>query len=222
MGAYGGPDIITDGLVLALDAGSERSYPGTGTTWSNLVGSSYNGTLSNGPTFSTDNGGCFVFDGIDDSVSFTPNISPGINNIISISAWANCSNVATSNNIVSKNGPYFMRIVNSRVRFNMLTAAGWSFINGTTVLSCNTWYNFAMVYDGSTFKGYINGVEEFSIAKTGNVTSNGSLHIGYTPVGGEQAPFVGKIACVSIYYGNALTSEEVVQNFNAKKSRFGL
>ena len=163
-----------------------------------------------------------MFDGIDDSVSFTPNISPGINNIISISAWANCSNVATPNNIVSKNGPYFMRIVNSRVRFNMLTAAGWSFINGTTVLSSNIWYNFAMVYDGSTFKGYINGVEEFSIAKTGNVTSNGSLHIGYTPVGGEQAPFVGKIACVSIYYGNALTSEEVVQNFNAKKSRFGL
>ena len=220
MGAYGGPDIITDGLVLALDAGSERSYPGTGTTWSNLVGSSYNGTLSNGPTFSTDNGGCFVFDGIDDSVGFTPNISPGINNIISISAWANCSNVATSNNIVSKNGPYFMRIVNSRVRFNMLTAAGWSFINGTTVLSSNIWYNFAMVYDGSTFKGYINGVEEFSIAKTGNVTSNGSLHIGYTPVGGEQAPFGGKIACVSIYYGNALTAEEVLQNYNAQKNRF--
>ena len=222
MGFYRGPNIVTDGLVLALDAGSERSYSGTGTAWSNLVGSSYNGTLSNGPTFSTDNGGCFVFDGIDDSVSFTPNISPGINNIISISAWANCSNVATPNNIVSKNGPYFMRIVNSRVRFNMLTAAGWSFVNGTTVLSSNIWYNFAMVYDGSTFKGYINGVEEFSIAKTGNVTSNGSLHIGYTPVGGEQAPFVGKIACVSIYYGNALTSEEVVQNFNAKKSRFGL
>jgi hypothetical protein len=220
MGAFGGPDIITDGLVLALDAASERSYPGTGTTWSNLVGDSYNGTLNNGPTFSTDNGGCFVFDGIDDQVSFTPSNSPGINNIISISSWVNCSNVATPNNIVSKNGPYFMRIVNSRVRFNMLTTAGWSFIQGTTVLSSNIWYNFAMVYDGSTFKGYINGVEEFSITKTGNVTSNGSLHIGYTPVGGEQAPFVGKIACVSIYYGNALSATEVLQNYNAQKNRF--
>ena len=221
MGTFVGPDIVEDGLVLALDAGSERSYTGTGTTWSNLVGSSYNGTLNNGPTFSTDNGGCFVFDGIDDQVSFTPANSPGINNIISISAWVNCSNVATPNNIVSKNGPYFMRIVNSRVRFNILTTTGWQFEGGTTVLSSNIWYNFAMVYDGSTFKGYINGVEEFSLSKTGSVSSNGVLRLGYT-TGGEDAPFVGKISCVSIYYGNALSVAEVLQNYNAKKTRFGL
>jgi len=225
MGFSRGPNIVRDGLVLALDAGSPRSYPGSGTTWNNLVGSSYNGTLNNGPTFSTDNGGCIVFDGIDDQVYFTPSNAPSVpspsSDPISISAWANCSNVATPNNIVSKNGPYFMRIVNSRVRFNILTSTGWLFQNGTTVLSSNIWYNFAMVYDGSTFKGYINGVEEFSVTKTGTVTSNGTLRLGYT-TGGEDAPFVGKIACVSIYYGNALTAEEVVQNFNAKKSRFGL
>ena len=221
MGFYRGPNIVTDGLVLALDAGSERSYSGSGTSWSNLVSSNYNGTLNNGTTFSTDNGGCMVFDGIDDYVGFTPSNSPGINNVISISAWVNCSNVATPNNIVSKNGPYFMRIVNSRVRFNMLTTNGWSFINGTTVLSSNVWYNFAMVYDGATFKGYINGVQEFSIAKTGNVTSNGTLKIGYT-TGGESAPFVGKIASVFIAYNHALTVAEVLQNFNAQKSRFGL
>ena len=220
---YTGPHIVPDGLVLDLDAGSARSYPGSGTTWTSIIDNpSSIGTLNNGPTFSTDNGGCIVFDGIDDQVSFTPSTAPGaINDVISISAWANCSNVATPNNIVSKNGPYFMRIVNSRVRFNMLSTNGWSFINGTTVLSSNIWYNFAMVYDGSTFKGYINGVQEFSIAKTGSTNSNGVLRLGYT-TGGEDAPFVGKIACVSIAYAHALTAAEVLQNFNAKKSRFDL
>ena len=220
---YTGPHIVPDGLVLDLDAGSARSYPGSGTTWTSIIDNpSSIGSLNNGPTFSTDNGGCIVFDGIDDQVSFTPSTAPGaINDVISISAWANCSNVATPNNIVSKNGPYFMRIVNSRVRFNMLSTNGWSFEGGTTVLSSNIWYNFAMVYDGSTFKGYINGVQEFSIAKTGSVTSNGNLRLGFTS-GGEDAPFVGKIACVSIAYDHALTAAEVLQNFNAKKSRFDL
>jgi len=190
---YTGPHIVPDGLVLDLDAGSARSYPGSGTTWTSIIDNpSSIGTLNNGPTFSTDNGGCIVFDGIDDQVSFTPLTAPGINDVISISAWANCSNVATPNNIVSKNGPYFMRIVNSRVRFNMLSTNGWSFEGGTTVLSSNIWYNFAMVYDGSTFKAYINGVQEFSIAKTGSVNSNGNLRLGITS-GGEDAPFVGKI-----------------------------
>ena len=65
MGAYGGnavmglahsPRIVTDGLVLCLDAASKRSYPGTGTTWTDLKGGN-NGTLTNGPTFDTGNGG---------------------------------------------------------------------------------------------------------------------------------------------------------------------
>tara|TARA_R110000772_G_scaffold39677_1_gene93078 strand:- start:29 stop:709 length:681 start_codon:yes stop_codon:yes gene_type:complete len=224
MSSHANPNIVTDGLVLCLDAADIKSYPGSGNTWTDRSGNSINGTLTNGPTFSTDNGGCIVFDGIDDQVSFTPSFGPGVpspsSDPVSISAWVNCSNVATPNNIVSKNGPYFMRIVNSRVRFNVYTSTGWLFQNGTTVLSNNVWYNFAMVYDGSTFKGYINGVEEFSVNKTGTVTSNAGLILGYTTAVGENAPFVGKIAYVSIYYGNALTAEEVLQNFNATKDRF--
>mgnify|MGYP000212112688 CR=1 FL=1 len=57
------------GLVLHLDAGNTSSYPGTGTTWTDLSGNGYNGTFTNGPIFSAANGGCIVFDGVNDYVA---------------------------------------------------------------------------------------------------------------------------------------------------------
>ena len=173
------------------------------------------GTLTNGPTFNSN--GWIEFDGTDSRINVT---NPGISQQFTVSSWVYCTNVAGSNNIVSKNGPYFMRIVNSKVRFNVL-AGSWLFQNGTTILTNNTWYNLTMTYDGSTWKGYINIVEEFSTPKTGTITSNASLHIGYTPVGGEQAGFNGNIAMVSIY-NKALTADEVTQNFSAQRNRFGI
>ena len=67
MATNGGPNIIEDGLVFAVDAANKKSYPGSGTTWIDLAGSN-NGTLTNGPTFDSGNGGSFDFDGADDSV----------------------------------------------------------------------------------------------------------------------------------------------------------
>jgi hypothetical protein len=60
--------IVTDGLVLYLDAGNVKSYPTTGTTWTDLVGVN-NGVLTNGPTFNPSNGGSIVFDGTNDYVN---------------------------------------------------------------------------------------------------------------------------------------------------------
>ena len=68
MGFYRGPNIVTDGLVFAVDAGSTRSYPGSGTTATSLVGSIL-GTLNNGVGFSTANGGTWTFDGTDDKIN---------------------------------------------------------------------------------------------------------------------------------------------------------
>ena len=69
MGLAHSPRIVTDGLVLCVDAASKRSYPGTGTTWTDLKGGN-NGTLTNGPTFSSANGGSVVFDGTNDYTNF--------------------------------------------------------------------------------------------------------------------------------------------------------
>jgi hypothetical protein len=70
---FTGPNIVTDGLVLYLDAANQKSYPGTGTTWNDLSGNGNNGTLVNGPTFNSDNNGSIVFDGVDDYVNFGDN-----------------------------------------------------------------------------------------------------------------------------------------------------
>ena len=64
------PRIVTDGLVLLLDAGNTKSYPGTGTTWTDISRNGNNGTLTNGPTFDSANGGSLVFDGVDDYVNW--------------------------------------------------------------------------------------------------------------------------------------------------------
>ena len=68
-----GPKIVTNGLVLALDAADKNSYVGSGTTWKDLSGNSFNGTLTNGPTFSNTNGGAIVFDGTNDYVNVLDN-----------------------------------------------------------------------------------------------------------------------------------------------------
>jgi alpha-tubulin suppressor-like RCC1 family protein len=77
--------IVTNGLVLALDAGNSKSYPGSGTTWTDLTNNGRNGTLTNGPTYSSANGGSLVFDGIDDFVSSVSNLT--LANNFSVSLW---------------------------------------------------------------------------------------------------------------------------------------
>lgn len=70
MGVTYNPKIVTDGLVLCLDAANKRSYPGTGTTWTDRSTNGYTGTLTNGPTFDGNNGGRFYFDGSNDYCEF--------------------------------------------------------------------------------------------------------------------------------------------------------
>ena len=89
------PQIVTSGLVLALDAANKVSYPGTGTTWYDLSGNGNTGTITNGPTFSNVNLGTIVFDGTNDYVSIpsTSNFNNGNN--ITVEAWVLCTNWST-------------------------------------------------------------------------------------------------------------------------------
>ena len=84
------PKIVTDGLVLCLDAGNPNSYPGSGNTWKDLSRGRNNGTLVNGPTFSGDNGGSIVFDGVDDYTSFGTSLGNEWPSI-TVSTWSNPS-----------------------------------------------------------------------------------------------------------------------------------
>jgi len=172
------------------------------------------------PTYNSDN--TFTFNSGTERLDISNSIP--ISNNFSWTAWIRSNNIAQTQNIVSMNGPYFMRLSGSKVRFNILTSGGWLFQNGTTVLSSNTWYNLCMVWNGdaNTWTGYINGKQEFSVSKSGTV-NYGSLYgyVGYTPQGGEQSYFNGDIP-VLYCHNKALTAQEVQQNFNALRGRYGI
>jgi len=104
---FTGPNISTSGLVLALDAANTKSYPGSGTTWTDMSGNNNNGTLTNGPTFNSANGGSIVFDGSNDFVTLGNQSVLGFTNgIFSVEAWVYIPNSWTAGsqypNLISK------------------------------------------------------------------------------------------------------------------------
>jgi hypothetical protein len=104
MGVYAGPEINESGLVLCLDAGNTKSYPGSGTTWTDLSGNGNTGTLVNGPTYSSANGGSIVFDGSNDYIQTNFNYSlTSSNTEFTCAAWYKCFPEANSGGLIFSN-----------------------------------------------------------------------------------------------------------------------
>jgi hypothetical protein len=208
------PSIIYDGLKLYIDAGNTSSYPGTGTVWTDLSGNGNNGTLNNMGTtgYTTSNGGSLVFDGSDDYVSIS-NINFG--KVYSINIWINVSDL---NSRVWIGGidttEYHMNFLNgemyNRVNNNLFTFA--------TSVSTNVWYNIVLIRNNTTMSCYKNGSLISSITVVGATTDFILYRIGSSPSGFYGN---GKISNVEIY-NRTLSAEEVTQNYNALKGRFGL
>jgi hypothetical protein len=227
-----GENIVTNGLVSYLDAGYNGSYPTSGVTWYNAAGY-VNGTLTNGPTYSSDGGGCIVFDGIDDFVTlgnFSGNFisNPSLNNgIISFSCWVYVSS-SSSYYIISSGG----QTVSTGVAFSYQNGSPFVTVNGidfTATINIsvsdfplNTWINFTFVANGSNLTTYKNGVflSSANYTSTTLTATSTTLTIG-RPNNIISFTLGGKVAITS-FYNIALSSTEVLQNFNAQKSRFGL
>lgn len=209
---YNNPKLVTDGLVLALDAANPKSYPGTGTTWSDLVGSN-DGTLTNGPTFDSGNSGSFVFDGIDDYAdSGNPSISNGK---LTVNAWAKINTGSIYQHIVdSSSNSWHLAILNTNKPYFY---NGSTFHSAALTLTVGEWYMLTGV-QGTTLDIYVNGGLSQSIASNVNVTTN-NVNIGRWQSGSR--PYTGSIAQVSIY-NRALTVDEIAQNYNATRGRFGI
>ena len=223
------PRIIQDGLVLYLDAANTKSYPTTGTTWSDLSRRGNNGTLTNGPTFNSTNGGSIVFDGVDDWVDSGTSLS--LNNESTFSITFN-SNVTNTVKYLFSKAPdtgfardFSLLIVNNNINFWF----GTSSLNYVTLntpdnsIGSNKWYNVTATRDGSFSKIYINGNEEASTSYSFVQTNLGHrLNIGNLGNTNFASRFFnGKVTQAKIY-NRALTATEVLQNYNATKSRFGL
>ena len=224
-------NIITNGLVFSVDAGFTPSYPKSTTTWYDLNGSN-NGTLTNGPTFNSNNNGSIVFDGVDDIVNFSNNILTNLtNNGITFDAWIYPTDNLSSQQLVvgawsqsATNDQGGLFIIGSGPFIAIADGSTGEGGQGFGTLSLNQWqYIVGSWNTNRTYKTYINGV----IQGTGTQTGNGYNTTGSSlfKVGGqnqnESRFFNGRISNVKIY-NRVLSDSEILQNYNAQKGRFGL
>jgi len=227
MSAFGGPNIIEDGLVLYLDAGNRKSYPGSGTTWFDKSGRGNNGTLINGPTFNTGELGSVVFDGVNDFVK--PNSSSILEfTDFTLSSWIKLSSLNLNQFIIdtSTNNNfglgYSYRITTSnRVRFWAYNAD--NFLDSTATVSSNIWCNVVSTYNNTPKLQtiYINGLFDISNTHSNSfvISNTANLRIGSSQILGGY--ITGDIALIQMY-NRALSAQEILQNYNATKGRFGL
>jgi hypothetical protein len=238
---YGIPDIVTDGLVLNLDAGNPYSYlsGSSGTTWTNTaaVSSSISGTLTNGPVYSN---GAITFDGTNDYVSIPySKINPVLSGSTSltVSCWV-YNNIfhptdgttfiswpISNNSAVS---PFTIFALGADKTGSLNSSIG----NGTTrtilfsglTINTGSWYNIGFVWDGTTQQCFVNGVIQGA--------SIGSSYTLGTPSGNADV-FIGTYNTNNVYwlngrmsnvqiYNRALSATEVQQNFNALRGRYGI
>jgi hypothetical protein len=230
MGAFGGPDIITDGLVFAIDAGSTRSYPGSGTTADSLIGS-HVGTLTNGIGFSSANGGTFVFDGTDDyiEVPYSAQLDPTVG--ITFEAWIYATDLttATYQEIYRKENASGRHLFSFQLNGTILSFGTHTSVNGYNELDAsitpsgleNKWLHAVASYQSGYKAIYINGdLIDSDTSITGTLVQATAAQIIGSNGGGNEF-FEGNYASFKMY-DRGLTAAEVLQNYNAQKSRFGL
>jgi len=225
MGVSRGSKIVTDGLVGCWDAASKRSYPGSGTTWTDLSGGGNNGTLVNGPTFSSSDGGEIILDSTNDYIT-VPEISLGTDPF-SVEMWAKPDSHIAG---YGGNGEWHMF---GNMAYNNTWGAGWvlewntystdgpSFWinnNNTENLTFGLdvrWYHIVGVRNGTSGWIYVDGI--LVASRTGVSSFGTTVDFGNDiTIGGG---YRGTIATARIY-NRDLTAAEVIQNYRALQGRF--
>jgi hypothetical protein len=219
------PKVVTDGLVLYLDAANNKSFISGSTSWNDLTKNQNIGTLINGPTF---NSGSIVFDGVDDYISIPPFNFGTADFTISYWLYKNSRNYRYVQDLGGSNtGNISLGPGNGG---QISENAGINVYGGSKVLSVGTelgatWYPINEFFEltisrsGSVSKLYLNGLLIYTDTATGNYGGVSNSKI--SDYGGGSYPFDGKIANVK-FYNKLLTQQEVLQNYNALKGRFGL
>jgi len=220
-------NIVTDGLVLNLDAGWYNSYPGSGTVWTDLSSAGNNGALINGPAFQSNGQGSLYFDNTDDYVRVNESVSVDItSNQISFGAWVYPTVSNKYQHILVKGvgesrqyGMWLSVNGTSQIFRNLNGVVGQTNVTISTPWVVNQWNHIYLVYNGSTIKIYLNGSEVFTENATGNIVhTNSDVNLGGEP----SQPFFlnGNIGSAQIY-NIALTPNQILQNYNTQKYRFG-
>jgi hypothetical protein len=221
-------DIVRNGLVLNLDAGNLASYPGSGTTWTDVSGNGKNGTLTLGPTYSSANSGSIVFDGVDDyvncgAVNFTSGTS------ITVEVWVKpnssqntYADILDYDHAPSAGGFVIQENGASLNQYYFAYYNGSSYdITSTITLNSNSFNHLVFVKSGTSTIGYLNSVNTIQYTGSLIIKCTGlSFSLGRF-IQGAGREFKGNISNTKIY-NRALTATEVLQNYNALATRYGL
>ena len=229
MGTSYNPPIVTDGLVCCLDAANVRSYPKTGTTWTDLVGGN-DGAMQNmtASNFSSDNAGILNLDGTNERISLPVD---GLHLYdLSICCWVNVSNTTANgtwptitikeNNYLDRNWFLGMHI-SSRNFIYVRSISGTDVVLDSNISpTADRWYFICATNNTTpTYSIYIDGELKATNTYSGSLSVAGTVnHIGVYNTG-SLYPFQGKIANM-MYYNRVLTGDEVRQNYEATVGRF--
>ena len=232
MGLSHSPSIVLNGLVLALDAGNTKSYPGSGITWTDLSGNSNTGTLTNGPTYNSANGGAIVFDGTNDEVTTTTQFTNP--QTFSIGAWFKTSTASgkkiigfETNQTGTATSGYDRQIyigTDGKLYFGIYDGATRTAISPLTY-NDNNWHYVVGTYgsEGTTMRLYVDGVSVATATASFAQNISGWWRIAaYNLTGWTNASngyFTGSISNVMVY-NRGITAAEVSQNFNALRGRY--
>ena len=224
---------VTSGLILNLDTSNVSSYPGSGTVWYDLSGNN-NGTLTNGPTFSSANGGSIVFDGTNDYVSVAYNATLNTPTGATYEIWFKPTigttgaflTRGTSDSGATPDNPRFIVYNTGKLYFDWSSPGADVYLETATgVVTLGIWNQVLGIATPSTqLRTFVNGVETTYATRVNTLPStlpntSTPLEIGAT----TWAPsyFNGNIAIVRLY-NRTLTANEIQQNFNAARARFGV
>ena len=233
---HGTPPIVTNGLVLALDAANQKSYVSGSNTWRDLSGNVNNGTLTNGPTFNSDNRGSIVFDGTNDYVS-TP--IQNLSRPCTFSTWVNFNNLTGFQTFVGQDtstaiprGRFYFQKPGITAETYILNVVNFSLSlsNGTIVVVnalnpvvTNQWYNYSAVLTTTTLSLYQNGILQNTVSDSNTfLTPNTNIVLNAGYFSDAITDYVNGRTSSFLIYNRALTTAEVQQNYNATKSRFNL
>ena len=242
MGLAHSPSIISDGLIFYLDAANRRSYSGSGLTANGLVGNII-GSLVNGVGFTSSNNGSFTFDGTNDYIG-TNNIDLSGTNKVTVILWAKILNyrevVGGANSLFEFSSNYNNTTGGFNISFGDDSSVAFAGVYPITLaVKGNTNYNFAtfsktLVNDlawhhwacildksqsGLEVSLYIDGILRSplitSIANNTNNFDNTNLYV-------ANRAFSNINLSNLQLYNRVLTQQEILQNYNATRKRFGL
>ena len=220
-GKYTSGSTVTNGLTMWLDAGNPASYPGSGSAWTDLSGNGANATLFGSPTYSANNGGYLTF--VPASTQYATVAGTPLNpSNYTKSVWC-MFNSSTDNNLMSSNtGGHFMFTGGTNRLY--CGHANWTgFPNtypSTATISNSVWYNFTLTFnttDGMTL--YINGAQDSTYNAQLTAPAGGQVNLASFSAGGNLLN--GRIA-QALLYSRTLSASEILQNFNATRSRYGV